>query len=71
VAHGVDPDREEKRDVVDLHSAVLQASIIKATSLCLRGRCLTTLPQADVPTSFPEDAAGQLFLARERDGAEC
>jgi hypothetical protein len=71
VAHRVDPDREERSAVVDLHSAVLQTAIIKATSLCLRGRCQTTLPLADVPTSFPEDAAGQLFLARERDGADC
>jgi hypothetical protein len=69
VAHGVDPDREESSAVVDLHSAVLQAAIIKATSLCLRGRSQTSLPIVDVASSFPEDAAGQLSLVRERDAA--
>jgi hypothetical protein len=68
VAHGVDPDREESSAVVDLHSAVLQASIIKATSLCLRSRSQASLPLVDVASSFPEDAAGQLSMVRERDG---
>ena len=71
VAHGVDPDREEKSAVVDLHTTVLQAAIIKATSLCLRGRSLASLPPVDVAPTFPEDAAGQLFVMRERDGGAC
>ena len=53
---------------MDLHAAVLQAAIIKATSLCLRSRSQASLPSVDVAPSFPEDAAGQLFLMRERDG---
>jgi hypothetical protein len=71
VAHGVDADREEKSAVVDLHSAVLQASIIKATSLCLRSRSQASLPLVDVAETFPTDAAGHLFVARERDGGMC
>jgi hypothetical protein len=50
---------------------VLQASIIKATSLCLRSRSQASLPLVDVAETFPTDAAGHLFVARERDGGMC
>ena len=57
--------------MVDLHAAVLQVAIIKATSLCLRRRSQASLPSVDVAPTFPEDATGQLFLMRERDGGAC
>ncbi len=70
VAHGVDPDRDERSSTVDLHAAVLQASIIKATSLCLRGRAWTSLPLVDVADPI-EDASGSLVAAKGRDPEAC
>ena len=66
VAEAVDPDRDEKSAIVDLHAAVLQAAIIKATSLCLRGRSMNTLPLVEVAPSL-EDPTGTLDCARGRD----
>ena len=66
VAQGVDPDREERTSVVDLHAAVLQVAIIKATSLCLRGRSWSSLPLVDVADPI-EDATGLLDMAKGRD----
>ena len=52
VARGVDPDRDERDASLDLHAAMLQAAVIKATNLCLRARSWAILP--------PESAAGSL-----------
>ena len=70
VAQAVDPDRDERSAVVDLHAAVLQAAVIKATSLCLRARSCNSLPLVDVAQP-EEDATCLLNCARERDGASC
>jgi len=66
IAQGVDPDRDERSAVVDLHAAVLQAAVIKATSLCLRGRAWSSLPLVDVADPV-EDATGMLDSAKGRD----
>ena len=65
-ARRVDPDRNERDSVLDLHSAMIQASAIKATSLCLRARSRADLPPVDKAGSF-EDAAGRMVGLRIRD----
>jgi len=44
IARRVDPEREEKDAVLDLHQVILQVAILKATSLCLRARSLVAVP---------------------------
>ena len=69
-ARQVDPDWEERGAVLDLHRVMIQVGIIKATSLCLRGRSLRVLPN---PVNFPEhtlDRTGVLIDAGLRDFAE-
>ena len=65
VARRVDPDRDEHDAVLDLHSAMMQAAVIKATSLCLRARSWSVLPPVDAAGSF-EDASGRVRCARFR-----
>ena len=65
-ARRVDPDRNERDSVLDLHSAMIQASAIKTTSLCLRVRSSADLPPVDKAGSF-EDAAGRMVGLRVRD----
>ena len=69
-ARQVDPDWEERGAVLDLHRVTIQVGIIKATSLCLRGRSLRVLPN---PVNFPDsalDRTGALIDAGLRDYAE-
>ena len=66
VARGVDPDREERDATLDLHQAVLQAAVIKATGLCLRGRGWSVLPRSGASGSL-EDAAALVAGAREKE----
>ena len=50
-ARQVDPDWEEREAVLDLHRVMVQVGIIKATSICLRGRSLRVVPNSvTVPT---------------------
>ena len=66
-ARQVDPDWEEKGAVLELHRVMIQVGIIKATSLCLRGRSLRVLPN---PTNLSEpilDRTGALIDAGLRD----
>ena len=62
VARALDPDREECDAVLDLHAGMLQAAIIKATSLCLRARAWRALPPVS-PAGCLEDAAGGSVMA--------
>jgi hypothetical protein len=66
VAQGVDPDREERSVVVDLHAAVLQAAVIKATSLCIRGRSWSSLPPVAV-ADILEDPMAMMDCAKGHD----
>lgn len=66
VARGVDANREERDAVVDLHSAVLQAAVIKATALCLRARSFAVLPIV-APAGSLDDATSSLWMARYRE----
>ena len=66
LARQVDPDREERDAVMDLHAVIIQIGVLKATSLCLRARSWLTLPQIGQVGSL-EDASGQLALAGARD----
>ena len=66
VARQVDADREERDAVVDLHSAMLQAAVIKATALCLRARSFAVLPSV-APAGSLEDATSSLWAARRRE----
>ena len=59
------PNRDERSATVDLHAAVLQAAVIKATSLCLRGRSWSSLPLVDVAENI-DDATGLLYGAKGR-----
>ena len=45
---------------------MIQAAVIKATSLCLRARSWAVLPRAD-PAGSLEDAAGRLVGLRARE----
>ena len=66
VARRVDPDREERDAVLDLHSAMIQAATIKATSLCLRARSWSVLPPVPAAGTL-EDAAGRMVGLRGED----
>lgn len=63
VARGVDAGREERDAVVDLHAAMLQAAVIKATALCLRARSFSVLPPVASAGSL-DDATRALWVAR-------
>ena len=65
-ARRVDPDRDERDAVLDLHGAMIQAAAIKATSLCLRARSWAVLPRPD-PAGSLEDASGRMIGLRARD----
>ena len=47
-------ERKTKEDTSFVHRVCLQLAIIKATSLCLRGRTLTSLPDRDVPEAMED-----------------
>lgn len=67
-ARQVDPDWEERGAAWDLHRVMIQVGIIKATSLCIRGRSLRAIPE---PTNCPEpisDRVSALVDAGLRDG---
>ena len=64
-ARRVDPDRDERDAVLDLHGAILQAAAIKATSLCLRARSWAVLPPANAAGSLEEAADRVLGLRAE------
>ena len=65
VARNVDPDRDERDAVLDLHHVMLQAAILKATSLCLRARAWSALPKVSAVPSL-EDHTGWLAEAGAR-----
>ncbi len=65
VARNVDPDRDERDAVLDLHHVMLQAAILKATSLCLRARAWSALPNTSAVPSL-EDHTGWLAEAGAR-----
>jgi hypothetical protein len=46
VARRYDEGREERDAVLDLHHVLIQTAVLKATSLCLRGRSWLVMPQA-------------------------
>ena len=58
----IDPDRDERDAVMDLHTVALQSAVIRATSLCIRARSWTSLPPVGVPTPL-DDAAASLSAA--------
>ena len=66
LARQVDPEREERDAVMDLHAVMIQVGVLKATSLCLRARSWQTLPDVGRVGGF-EDASGSLALAGARD----
>jgi hypothetical protein len=65
-ARRVDPERDERDAVMDLHGAMIQAAVIKATSLCLRARSWAVLPPVAAAGSL-EDAAGRVIGLRTRE----
>jgi len=65
VANKVDPEREERDAVLDLHHVMLQTAIMKAVSLCLRSRSWAVLPSV-APADALEDASGWLLAADAR-----
>ena len=65
VANKVDPEREERDAVLDLHHVMLQTAILKAVSLCIRSRSWAALPCV-APTDALEDASGWLVAADAR-----
>ena len=65
VARQVDPEREERDAVLDLHQVVLQTSILKAASLCLRARSWATLPFVSAIDEL-EDAAAWMTASDAR-----
>ena len=69
-ARQVDPDWEEREAVLDLHRVMLQVGIIKATSICLRGRSLRVVPNSPNPPDFVLDRTGTLIDAGLRDYIE-
>ena len=60
VARGVDPDRDERDATLDLHAAMMQAAVVKATNLCLRARSWAVLPAESAAGSL-EDAASRIM----------
>ena len=68
-ARQVDPDWEERGAVLYLHRVMIQVGIIKATSLCLRGRSLRVPPNSKgLDPIF--DRTGALIDAGLRDFVE-
>ena len=65
VANKVDPEREERDAVLDLHHVMLQTAILKAVSLCIRSRSWAVLPCV-APSDALEDASGWLVAADAR-----
>ena len=65
VARQVDPEREERDAVLDLHHVLIQTSVLKATSLCLRARSWAVLPQVAASEAL-EDASSWLATADAR-----
>ncbi len=65
VARQVDPEREERDAVLDLHQVVLQTSILKAASLCIRARSWAALPFVSSIDEL-EDAAAWMTAADAR-----
>jgi hypothetical protein len=65
VANKVDPEREERDAVLDLHHVILQTAILKAVSLCIRSRSWAALPCV-APADALEDASGWLAAADAR-----
>ena len=58
-------ERKSREDTSFVHRICLQLAVIRATSLCLRGRSLTTLPNCDVQESWEEEAEDGLGVAME------
>ncbi len=67
IARRVDPEREERDAVLDLHQVVLQVAILKATSLCLRSRSLVVVPRAARGPGVLEDCEALLGDAGARE----
>ena len=57
VAQQVDPEREERDAVVDLHHTCIQVAVLKAVSLCIRARSWNSLPGVG-GAEVLEDASG-------------
>ena len=57
VAQQVDPEREERDAVMDLHHTMIQVAVLKAVSLCLRARSWGSLPGVG-GAEVLEDASG-------------
>jgi hypothetical protein len=67
VARRVDPDRDARDAVMDLHHAVMQVAILKAVSLCLRARSWALVP-AVREMEVVEDPVRAVDDAGIRDG---
>ena len=65
VANKVDPEREERDVVLDLHHVMLQTAILKAVSLCIRARSWAALPSV-APSDALEDASGWMAAGDAR-----
>ena len=65
VARSIDPEGEERHASKDLHRVMIQAAVVKATSLCLRARSRSKLPELK-PQDRLEDAVGWLAEAAPR-----
>ena len=59
VARQVDPDRQERDAIMDLHHVILQVAVLKATSLCLRARSWNAIPTVTVAADL-EDPVSSL-----------
>ena len=64
-ARKVDPDREERDAVMDLHHVMIQTSVLKAVSLCIRARSWAVLPVV-APSDALEDASGWMVALDAR-----
>ena len=66
VANLVDSDREVRDATLDLHSVMIQVTVLKAVSLCLRSRSMAVPPAAPTPSEL-EDVPVRWAEARGRD----
>jgi len=58
-------ERQSKEDTYFVHRVCLQLAVIRATSLCLRGRTLATLIDCDVHEDLEEETEDRLGMAME------
>lgn len=65
VAANIDADRDERDQVMDLHSTMVQVAVLRAVSLCLRARSWGAVPLGP-RVDVVEDASGWLGAADAR-----